>query len=115
MFLVLLSCIVNLSLGRLSNGTQLGGWTDINNLNDPKIQAIAKFALEEGSKQMKGLNLSFVSVAEGKQRTVSGYAYKLIIVASSGSNQSKYEAEIWVQPWKKFQKLIYFTLTNNKV
>uniref|UniRef100_A0A7N0UQ68 Cystatin domain-containing protein n=1 Tax=Kalanchoe fedtschenkoi TaxID=63787 RepID=A0A7N0UQ68_KALFE len=108
---VVLSWIVNPSLGCLSNDTkQLGEWKKIDDLNDPKIQAIAKFALEEGGKMYVRVHLTFVRVDQGKQQKCKeGTLYELLIVAYSRGFDQVSEAQR-VQPYRKHQELVYFGL-----
>uniref|UniRef100_A0A7N0USI5 Cystatin domain-containing protein n=1 Tax=Kalanchoe fedtschenkoi TaxID=63787 RepID=A0A7N0USI5_KALFE len=90
-----------------SPASQVGGWEPIKNVDDPEIQALAKFALTQHNK-LRGVSLQFGRILQGVQQVVSGMNYKLILAATSGGKPGKYEAVVWVQPWQNVKKLTSF-------
>ncbi|XP_022853819.1 cysteine proteinase inhibitor 1-like [Olea europaea var. sylvestris] len=88
-------------------GGLAGGWRPIENLNDLKVQKIAKYAVQEHNKQAKS-KLQFLRVVKGETQVVAGTNYKLVISAKDGAVPHNYEAVVWEKPWEKFRKLTSF-------
>ncbi|CAI9756662.1 unnamed protein product [Fraxinus pennsylvanica] len=97
---------VSTALGGRKGGL-VGGWRPIENLNDPNVQKIAKYAVQEHNKQAKS-KLQFLSVVKGETQVVSGTNYKLVISAKNGAVPHNYQAIVWEKPWEKFRKLTSF-------
>ncbi|XAR53853.1 hypothetical protein NMG60_11022555 [Bertholletia excelsa] len=86
----------------------LGGWQRIENLNDPEVQDVAKYAVTEHNKQA-GTDLKFQKVVRGETQVVSGVNYRLEIAAKDGAGGSgRYRAVVWVKPWQHFKNLTSF-------
>ncbi|KAG8365957.1 hypothetical protein BUALT_Bualt17G0026000 [Buddleja alternifolia] len=89
-------------------GARVGGWRPIDDLKNPQVVEIAKFAVEEHNKQAK-TSLKFAAVVKGETQTVAGTNYKLVISAKDGGAAAKnYEAVVWDKPWQKFRQLTSF-------
>ncbi|EEF31214.1 cysteine proteinase inhibitor 5 [Ricinus communis] len=87
-------------------GDLVGGWGPINNLTDPHVVEIGKFAVREYNKRSK-TNLELKSIVKGESQVVAGTNYKLVL-AVSGGDSKKYEAVVWEKPWEKFRELTSF-------
>ncbi|MED6157106.1 hypothetical protein PIB30_020262 [Stylosanthes scabra] len=94
---------------RIEPSGLVGGWTPIENLGDPHVLEIAKFAVTEYNKQ-SGASLNLEKVIKGDTQVVAGTNYRLILSASSGgsSGTSNYEAIVWEKPWQNFKSLTSF-------
>ncbi|KAL2495549.1 Cysteine proteinase inhibitor 1 [Forsythia ovata] len=88
-------------------GDLVGSWRPIENLNDPIVQEIAKYAVEEHNKQAK-TNLRFLSVVSGETQVVAGTNYRLVISAKDEAAVHKYQTVVWEKPWENFRKLTSF-------
>ncbi|XP_012838056.1 PREDICTED: cysteine proteinase inhibitor 1-like [Erythranthe guttata] len=106
-------------------GYKPGGMWPIENLKDPGVVYAAKFAVKEYNKKAN-TTLQFVTVIKGKQHTVAGSIYHLLILVRQKSTTSpeKYEVAISDRPWetkggfklesfKKLSKLIWIDGLNN--
>ncbi|XP_018465130.1 cysteine proteinase inhibitor 4 [Raphanus sativus] len=86
----------------------LGGWKNIENLSDPNVVSLAKYAVDEHNKQSKA-NLVFVKIVEGKEQVVSGKKYDLKIAAKDGGGATKnYEAVVVERVWAHYRSLESF-------
>ncbi|XP_059309479.1 cysteine proteinase inhibitor 1-like [Lycium ferocissimum] len=88
-------------------GGGVGGWKPLNNVNDPDVVMIGKFAVNEHNKEA-GTKLEFQSIAKGETQVVAGTNYRLVINAKDGGYVRKYLAVVWDKPWEKFKKLTSF-------
>ncbi|CAA0815415.1 Cysteine proteinase inhibitor 5 [Striga hermonthica] len=95
--------------GASGRGALVGGWKSIEDLKDPEVVRIAKFAVAQHNKEAS-TNLSFVDVVKGESQVVSGTNYRLVISAVDGGAGAprNYTAVVWSKPWEKFVKLISF-------
>jgi cystatin-C len=90
-----------------------GAPSRIENLNDPHVIEIAKFAVTEFNKQI-GAKLKFDKVIEGESQPVAGTNYRLIIsTSSSNSVPNTYEAVVYERPWQHVRDLVSFTIVKN--
>ncbi|XP_020574736.1 cysteine proteinase inhibitor 1 [Phalaenopsis equestris] len=89
----------------------VGAWEPIDNLSDPHVQEIARFAVAENNEKTNGV-LKLSRVVSGESQVVAGTKYRLIVEAGGGGGPAKYEAVVWDQPWKKFRQLISFHKVN---
>eukprot|EP00250_Pteridium_aquilinum_P013606 c21450_g1_i1 orf=85-474(+) len=75
--------------------------------NSVQLQDLAVFAVKQyNSKQ--GLHLQYVRLVSAEQQVVSGMMYYLVIETASEGKSKYYEAQVWVQAWKKFKSLQSF-------
>ncbi|KAL2932256.1 Cysteine proteinase inhibitor 5 [Bienertia sinuspersici] len=89
-----------------ADGAQLGGFKPIKNLNDPYIQDIAKFAVEEYNKRSpNGHRLRLVNVVKGESQVVAGTNYRLTIAAN---DDHQYLAVVYDRPWQHYRSLTSF-------
>ncbi|KAI3466515.1 hypothetical protein Pfo_023178 [Paulownia fortunei] len=91
--------------------TPLGSWKPINNLKDPWVVEIARFAVAEHNRPDNATKLEFVSVVDGKTQVVAGLNYKLVISAKVGGRSEKpnyYEAVVFDKAWEKLLQLTSF-------
>jgi hypothetical protein len=85
-----------------------GGYEPIPDINDPYIQEIGRWAVEEHDKQAND-NLKFLKVLSGMHQTVEGENYQVLIqVVKADGNDGKYNAEVFDQVWTKTRKLTSF-------
>ncbi|KAL3627344.1 hypothetical protein CASFOL_028707 [Castilleja foliolosa] len=109
----ILSILAVLAPSEASRGGALvGGWRPIENLKDPEVVDIAKFAVAEHNKQAKK-SLSFVDVVKGETQVVSGTKYRLVVTARDGGaaaavEPQNYSAIVWYKPWQHLKQLISF-------
>ncbi|CAO2840205.1 unnamed protein product [Amaranthus hypochondriacus] len=68
-----------------------GDYQPIKNLNDPYVQEIAKYAIDEHDKEKKD-HLGLVKLVKGEFQVVSGINYRLII---SANDTLDYEAIVF--------------------
>ncbi|KAF3495516.1 hypothetical protein F2Q69_00060102 [Brassica cretica] len=86
----------------------LGGWKKIDNLSDPNVVSLAKYAVDEHNKQSKA-NLVFVKIVEGKEQVINGKKYDLKIAAKDGGGVTKnYEAVVVERVWAHYRSLESF-------
>ncbi|KAM7466328.1 hypothetical protein LguiB_013890 [Lonicera macranthoides] len=77
----------------------------IKDLNDPRVQEIGKFAVNEHNKEAK-TNLVYKSVIKGEVfLDISGTYYRLTILAT---NNDKYVADVIDRPLERLRKLVSF-------
>ncbi|KAM7466330.1 hypothetical protein LguiB_013892 [Lonicera macranthoides] len=77
----------------------------IKDLNDPRVQEIGKFAVNEHNKEAK-TNLVYKSVIKGEVfLDISGTYYRLTILAT---NNDKYVADVIDRPLERLTKLVSF-------
>ncbi|KAF1895344.1 hypothetical protein Lal_00043990 [Lupinus albus] len=91
----------------MSSAALVGGWTPIENINDPHVKEIADFAVTEHNKE-SGTKLKLESVVKGESQVVSGTNYRLVLVASDGSTAKNYQAVVYEKPWQHYRKLTSF-------
>jgi cystatin-C len=84
-----------------------GGWSPIDNINDPYITGIANYAVTEYDKR-SGAKLKFEKVIKGESQVVAGTNYRLILSAAEGSTSNNYEAVVWERVWENFRNLTSF-------
>ncbi|MQM02766.1 hypothetical protein Taro_035539 [Colocasia esculenta] len=92
----------------------VGGYRPIEDIDDPYVQEIGKFVVEEHNKQA-GQGLVFVRVVSGEQQVVSGTNYKLVVAAEDAGATNKYEAVVYDKPWENFRELTSFALVPEQV
>ena len=85
----------------------VGGWRPIENVSDPHVQEIGKFAVTEHNKKATA-SLKFQSVVSGETQVVAGTNYRLVIAAADGGASNKYEAVVWEKSWMNFRSLTSF-------
>ncbi|KAF9611218.1 hypothetical protein IFM89_027768 [Coptis chinensis] len=95
------------SPARLGGGGGLGGYKPIEDVKDPHIQDVGKFAVSEYNKQAK-TNLRFSNVIKGQMQTVAGINYRLVIAAKKGGATNNYLGEVYERPWEGFMNLTSF-------
>ncbi|KAJ7946382.1 Cysteine proteinase inhibitor [Quillaja saponaria] len=88
-------------------GLLLGGWTPIEDLEDPHVVEIAKYAVTEYDKESNA-TLKFESVIKGETQVVAGINYRLVLAANDGSATKNYRALVWEKPWESYKSLTYF-------
>lgn len=66
----------------------------ISNLQDPNIINLAVFAVREYVRK-KHKFLIFIDLVKGYVGEVNGLNFKLLIIATDGESQEKYEAIVW--------------------
>ncbi|KAF5177758.1 Histidine-containing phosphotransfer protein [Thalictrum thalictroides] len=80
-------------------GILVGGWKPIEDIKDPHVQELGKFAVSEHNKEAK-TDLSFNEVVRGDTQVVSGLNYRLVVTAKDGSlKKNEYEAIVWEKAW----------------
>ncbi|KAK4758177.1 hypothetical protein SAY87_019478 [Trapa incisa] len=88
----------------------VGGASDVyGNENSLKIEALARFAVDEQNKKENSL-LQFGKVVNAKQQVVAGTVYYLTIEATDGGVKKLYEAKVWTKPWMDFKEVQEFKL-----
>jgi len=85
----------------------VGGFSPIDDINNPRVTEIANFAVTEYNKR-SGAELKFEKVIKGESQLVAGTNYQLTLSASEGSISKNYEAVAWDQPWTHFRNLTSF-------
>ncbi|KAK4804608.1 hypothetical protein SAY86_004425 [Trapa natans] len=89
-------------------GLLAGGWQPIRDVNDPYINEIAGFAVNEYNKQSRA-SLKLEKVLSGESQVVAGTNYRLIIAAKdNGTTSRNYQAVVWDKPWMHFRQLTSF-------
>lgn len=88
-----------------------GGWFPIEDIKDPSINVIAKFAIDEHNKQNNS-ELKLQTVVSGELQDVHGTNFRLILDVSDEDNKDSktYEAEVY--KWLHSMVLNYFKLVN---
>ncbi|XP_021766658.1 cysteine proteinase inhibitor 5-like [Chenopodium quinoa] len=103
--LSLLAVIISVaSAAGLRSGTEVGGFKPIENLGDPYVQDIAKFAVKEHNEQ-EDSHLGIEKIVKGEEQVVAGKNYRLTIAAN---DSHYYETVVYDKPWAKFRSLTYF-------
>ncbi|MCD7455873.1 hypothetical protein HAX54_029975 [Datura stramonium] len=73
-----------------------GDWQDIEDINDPKVVDIAKFAVNTQNSKFKYVQLEFGSVSEGRFRVDNnGITYDLTVDAVEFDELNEYEAVVF--------------------
>ncbi|CAD6257656.1 unnamed protein product [Miscanthus lutarioriparius] len=70
-----------------------GGWSDIEDLSDPRVQDIGKWAVSEHNTQT-GSNMQFVGVLIGRKQVVAGVNY-ILTLETKGSRAPLWEASVF--------------------
>nr|ABK24186.1 unknown [Picea sitchensis] len=83
-----------------------GAVRDVPNFqHSPRIDGLARFALNEFNKQQNA-QLSFSKVVRAREQMVSGMVYYLTMEALDGHRTTGlYLAKVWVVPWTNFTQL----------
>ncbi|XP_023520261.1 cysteine proteinase inhibitor 1-like [Cucurbita pepo subsp. pepo] len=93
LFLVASLLLYVLSLSSLAAATQrldlAGSYKPIKNIDDPKIQSLGEFAVNEHNKQAK-TQIQFKKVIGGEMQIVAGTNYKLRLTAVEGTSRGTY-------------------------
>lgn len=106
--LLLLPLLLATTVSAATVGRPLvGGWTAIADPNDPHVQGLGKYAVDEHNSQA-GTSLVFVRVVSGQTQVVSGANYRLVITANDAGVARLYEAVVWEKPWENFRQLTSF-------
>ncbi|KAL9441083.1 hypothetical protein AB3S75_019703 [Citrus x aurantiifolia] len=66
-------------------GVLVGGWKSKEDLSEPHVTEIGRFAVMSTKKQSKN-EFKFKSMEKGKTKMVSGTNYRLILVVKDGKN-----------------------------
>ncbi|KAK1273629.1 Cysteine proteinase inhibitor 5 [Acorus gramineus] len=94
----------------------VGGWTPINDVNDPHVRDIGRYAVDR-HERLTGENLLFNDILSGETQVVEGVNYRLVIsaneVVGAPSSAKKYEAVVWEKAWEGFRNLTSFKPINN--
>ncbi|KAL8160847.1 hypothetical protein V2J09_012336 [Rumex salicifolius] len=95
--------------GEVASAAVLGGYTPINNLNDPYVVGMAKFAVSEQNEYATS-KLVFVKLVSGQKQVVAGTNYKLVIAAkvAGTNNVGNYEAVVFDKLLNKGRTLTSF-------
>ncbi|XP_022724248.1 cysteine proteinase inhibitor 5-like [Durio zibethinus] len=107
LFLLLALLFLPLLFSDARKDALLGGWTPIENVKDPHVTEIAKFAVAEYNKQSK-TSLKLLKVIKGETQVVAGTNYRLVLKATDGSATKAYEAVVWEKAWQNFRNLTSF-------
>ena len=87
---LLLYVLSLLSLAAATNRLDLAGsYKPIKNIDDPKIQSLGEFAVNEHNKQAK-TQLQFQKVISGEMQIVAGTNYNLRLTALEGTSSGTY-------------------------
>lgn len=79
------------------------------NVNDPKIQQVAQFAVRIDALSSRELNVQLLNVVSGEtQPSNGGYNYRLVVTVSGGK-YTQYEAFVWGILGTTSWKLLSFT------
>ncbi|XP_004517283.1 cysteine proteinase inhibitor 5-like [Cicer arietinum] len=105
--LIFLLLVVLLASKTTRNEAIPGGWSPIENINDPHVTDVANFAVTEYDKR-SGAKLKFEKVIKGESQVVSGANYRLVLSANDGSVSNHYEAVVWEKVWLRFRNLTSF-------
>ena len=90
-----------------------GGWQPIENINDPDIQELGRWAVAEHVKQAND-GIKFKKVVKGAVQVVNGFNYRLIIHALNGDGKdAAYKAEVFEEAKPNARKqLVSFSPVN---
>lgn len=86
--------LASLLLVAVASDALLGGWSPIEDVKNPHVQEIGKFAVEAHNK-LTATKLKFQSVIKGQTQVVAGTNYRLTVMAKNGAASKKYEAVVW--------------------
>ncbi|XVF75215.1 hypothetical protein PTKIN_Ptkin13bG0169800 [Pterospermum kingtungense] len=103
--------LVPLILSDARKEALVGGWTPLENINDPHVTEVAEFAVAEYNKQSK-TSLKLLKVVKGEEQVVAGTNYRLVLKATDGTATKTYQAVVWEKAWQKFMKLTSFNLVD---
>jgi len=92
---------------RAAVSTKTGQWAEIENVTDPYVQDLGKWAVTEHNKQ-SGEGLEFGKVVRGRQQVVAGMNYSLEI-ETKGPASRFYEAGLFVSLPPEKRQLKSFT------
>lgn len=90
------------------DGVNSAVWNPIEDINDPHVTEVAKFAVTAYDKQ-SGEKLELEKVIKGDTMVVTGIDYRLTLTATNGSSSNSYETIVWEKPWIHFKSLLSFT------
>ncbi|XP_042479770.1 cysteine proteinase inhibitor 1-like [Macadamia integrifolia] len=85
-----------------------GGWQPLEDVKDPHVQELGKFAVSEHNKEAK-VDLQFGEVKKGEFEVVSGTLYRLLITATNHGNASDYNVDVYEENRTKIKMLTSFT------
>ena len=86
-----------------------GEWFPLPNVNDPEIQELGRWAIEEHVKQAKD-EIKFNKLVSGKEQVGEGVNLDLIIDAwNRDGNDAKYEAKLHLRDWMDKHTLVLQT------
>uniref|UniRef100_A0A7N0TQS2 Cystatin domain-containing protein n=1 Tax=Kalanchoe fedtschenkoi TaxID=63787 RepID=A0A7N0TQS2_KALFE len=115
--LLVSNCQIEVDKGRHTpKRPPIGTWKKIKDLNDPKIIAVAEFAVEEANKVSNDTSpLTFKRIMSGRYQIVAGTLYHLIIEAQRPEEEipKPYATSVFVG-LDKTKKLIYFHSFDNE-
>ncbi|XP_078442717.1 cysteine proteinase inhibitor 8-like [Wolffia australiana] len=101
-------CLVFFAAAAAIGGSALvGGFSKINDVKDPHVVEIGKFAVTANNKATGG-KLVFIRVVSGRQQVVAGMNYDLVIEAKSGGVTRRYAALVYERAWDNYRKLSSF-------
>ncbi|CAA7043349.1 unnamed protein product [Microthlaspi erraticum] len=90
-----------------------GAWGPIEDIKDPSVDVIAKFAVSEFNKQNNS-KLKFQTIVSGELQVVSGFNFRLVLNVSDEEDRGckTYEAQVNEQAWLDSMVLNYFKPVN---
>ncbi|XP_022142674.1 cysteine proteinase inhibitor 1-like [Momordica charantia] len=88
-----------------------GGYEAIKNVNDPYIQSLGKFAVEEHNRKAKD-DLKFEKVKSGLVQIVDGTNYSLQVQAIDGTVSRLYSAAVYKDLKGNLKLNQFFAMTN---
>ena len=104
-----------LSLSLLAAATQrldlVSSYKPIKNIDDPKIQSLGEFAVNEHNKQAK-TQLQFQKVISGEMQIVSGTNYNLRLTALEGTSRGTYGTLVFTDLNNKNNLIDFFDVPN---
>ncbi|CAK8564449.1 unnamed protein product [Lathyrus sativus] len=106
LILLILLLIASASSRKLPSPS-VGGYTPIEDINDPHVIEIANFAVNQYDKQ-SGAKLKLNKVIKGESQVVAGTNYHLTLSAGEGSVSKIYEAVVYEKLWLHFRNLTSF-------
>ncbi|KAL2932272.1 Cysteine proteinase inhibitor 5 [Bienertia sinuspersici] len=100
-----LSAVFSTAYATKRDDEVIGGYKPIKDLNDPYIQGIAKFAIDEYNK--KGNHIQLVKIDKGESQVVAGTNYRLTI---SANDTHQYLTIVYDRPWDHYRILSSFVV-----
>ncbi|KAG6583736.1 Cysteine proteinase inhibitor 5, partial [Cucurbita argyrosperma subsp. sororia] len=115
LFLVASLLLYILSLSSLAAATQrldlVGNYKPIENIDDPKIQSLGEFAVNEHNKKAK-TQLHFQRVISGEMQIVAGTNYNLRLTALEGTSSRTYGTLVFTDLNNKNNLINFFSVSN---